>query len=290
MKKILSFLMTVSIILCGFSFCEINSKTYADETQIEKDAEILYLKIQAFLFLTEDYSPADFDRACVDYILKSSRTFMTLDKEDFETQTKSDLRLYRGFPKKEFADNFKSGKNYIGGGLRGKGIYTTTSLSCANHYTDGTGEVIMLSLNKDAKIMEMSYLTEVLLKMQDLHKDEFTFNESDLIYDSMQDWIEDQIKISLKDDYQKFLNGDLTEEEIKSVLMGIKESEKFKTLSKTRKRYYKNKKAAMFYNFGLLAKLLGYDALHSTDFLGTFANEKEEEYLVLNAGVLKVCK
>lgn len=290
MKKVLSFLMSISMILCGVSFCGANSNVYADETQLERDAEILYLKIHAFLILTEDYFPADFDRACVDYMLRNSGTFITLDKEDFETQTKSDLHLYKGVPKKELADNFKSGKNYIEGGLRGRGLYTTTSLSCASHYTEVNGEVITLSINKDANIMEMSYLTEVLLKMQDLHKKEFTFSASDLVYDSMQNWTEDQVKKCLKDDYKKFLDGSLTEEEIKSVLMGIKESEEYKNLSKTRKRYYRNKKAAVFYNFGLLAKLLGYDALHSMDFLSPFANEKEEEYLILNAGVLKVCK
>lgn len=290
MKKVLSFLILVSMVLCGISLCGANSTTYAEGTQVEKDAEVLYYKIHEFLDATKDCAPEDFEKVCVDYMLENSDSLTVLDKDAFEAQTKSDLRLYRGVPKKEFADDFKSGNIYIGGGLRGKGIYTTTSLDCAIRYTDEVGEVINLAMNKDAKVVEMPYLEEVLLKMREMHPEEFTFDDENVMFDSMQGWFEANIKKYLKDDYPKYLDGTLSEEKMKSLTTRIEENEEFQRLSKVRKRYYKDKKAAVFYNCGLSARLLGYDALHSIDFLRNFVSEKEEEYLILNAGVLAVCK
>ena len=53
------------------------------------------------------------------------------------------------------------------------------------------------------------------------------------------------------------------------------------------KDYYLDNKSAMFYNNGLLARLLGYDVLHTDMSLLDF---ESHEYLILNAGVLTVCK
>ena len=294
MKKALSFLVIISIFFCGISLYVNNFTAYAKGTQAEKDAEILYTRIHEFLDATKDCPSEDFEKVCVNYILENSGTLTVLDKGAFETQTKSSLKLYRGVPKKEFADDMKMGKFYIGNSIknvRGNGIYTTTSPDCANYYTDGTGEVINLSMSKEAKVIEMPYLEEVLLKMREMHPEEFKCTlDNNLLCDSMKDWIDTQMKYYFKGEYDKFLRGKVSEESIKLACAYMKRQPDYSKLMKTRKNYYKNKIAAIFYNYGLTAKLLGYDALHSVALLRNFVSEKEEEYLILNAGILAVCK
>lgn len=290
MKKLLSFLMLIDIILCG-----INLVAHADANdQVIEDAKLLYTKIHEFLDTTKDCPPEDFDKVCVDYMLKKSDPLTVLDKDAFEAQTKSAVKLYRGVPKKEFADDMKMGKFYIGSGIsnvRGSGIYTTTSVDCANHYTDGTGEVITLAMNNDAKVVEMSYLKQVICKMREMYPEEFKCTlEDDLLYDSMGDWIATQMKDYFKDDYDTFLLGEVPDESIKLACNYMRAQPDFSKLVENRKKYYKNKIAAIFYNRGLSAKLLGYDVLHSVASLRDFFSQEEEEYLILNAGVLWVCK
>lgn len=286
MKRILSFFMIISIIaLSGYG-----PKIYAEDTPEEIEARILYTKIQEFLTSNENCEPENFDEVCTNYIRQNFGSLTVLDKEPFDIQTKSDIVVYRGVSKKAYADNFKLGNIYIGNGLRGKGIYTTTSLGCAVHYTEGTGEIMTFAINKNAKIIDWPYFEKVLTKMQELHTGEFDFDDNDLIYDSMREWLETKAKEYFKERYSNYLDGTITQEEFNSFLTSTKQSEEYQILSKSRKKYYKDKKAAIFYNSGLLAKLLGYDAIRSIDYLSTFANEKEEEYLILNASVLTLCK
>ena len=52
--------------------------------------------------------------------------------------------------------------------------------------------------------------------------------------------------------------------------------------------YFKDKKAALFYNDGLIANFLGYDILYTNEFDNELGVDIQE-YLVLNYEVLKVC-
>lgn len=55
-----------------------------------------------------------------------------------------------------------------------------------------------------------------------------------------------------------------------------------------RKKYYKSNKAYVWFNSGLLTKLIGYDVLYTNGLLRNFFIGNEEEYLIVNPNVLKV--
>ena len=62
---------------------------------------------------------------------------------------------------------------------------------------------------------------------------------------------------------------------------------RFSELQKNRIKYFKDKKVALYYNFGLLAKLLGYSVLHTDEY------DKElkvdiQEYLILDPRVITI--
>ena len=86
-------------------------------------------------------------------------------------------------------------------------------------------------------------------------------------------------KINSPDDQQRLLD-ELGEQ--------LKKSPTYQELKANRKRYFKENKASVFYDSGLLAKLLDFDVLHSIDYLSDIDDYKEEEYLVINANVLSI--
>ncbi len=62
----------------------------------------------------------------------------------------------------------------------------------------------------------------------------------------------------------------------------------YQELKANRKRYFKSNKASIFYNSGLLTKLLGFDTLHSIDYLSDEVAYKEEEYLIVNPKIIYI--
>ena len=62
----------------------------------------------------------------------------------------------------------------------------------------------------------------------------------------------------------------------------------FQKLRAERKKYYTSNKAYVWFNSGLLAKLMGFDILYTNGSLRNFFIGNEEEYLIVNPNVLKV--
>ena len=57
-----------------------------------------------------------------------------------------------------------------------------------------------------------------------------------------------------------------------------------------RKKYYKSNKAYVWFNSGLLTKLMGFDILYTTGSLRDFFVGTEDEYLIVNPNILNVLK
>lgn len=115
-----------------------------------------------------------------------------LSLEEFEKDVENKMTLYRGISSKEYINNFKSGKMFFSDNLsmeRGNGIYTTSQYNHANIWIWSTdpndwkamepyendetlynemlyklvphGEVVKMSLNNSAKILNNSDLREI---------------------------------------------------------------------------------------------------------------------------------
>ena len=292
-KKLSGFLFIVLVVFSGICSLEIKSLVFAEGSKIDEDARILYHKVDKFLEDNKNCSPEDFDKVCCDYILTRSRPLRLEAKDMFRfREAASGIALYRGISDKKFAQEMKSGKIYIANGVknaRGSGIYATPDFDCAARYATLKGEVVAMFLAPEARILENSYLEELKQKLISMDPQRFTFSHKDLIYDSLEPWITQQFKLYFKEDYDKFSSGEMCDWKLMdSALDQVKKHPDYPALVANRKRYYLNKAAAVFNNSGLLARFLDFDVLHSKDFLWDSLEEKDEEYLVLDAGVLTV--
>lgn len=288
-KKLLSFLFVIFAVFLGFVQLESNLKVFAKGSQIDQDAKILYCKVDKFLEDNKNCPPECFDKVCSDYILANSRALRLENKDMFSLRSTSGVVLYRGISEKRYAQEMKNGKVYIASGVknvRGSGIYTTSSFGCASRYATSNGEVITMLLSPDARILENSDLEKIKQKLISMDPQRFTFSHKGLIYDSLEPWITEQFKLHFKEDYGKFLSGEMCDWKLMDFALDqIKKHPDYPALVASRKRYYLNKAAAVLNNSGLLARFLDFDVLHSKDFLW---DSLEEEYLVLDPGVLTV--
>ncbi len=211
-KRLLSFLFVIFAIFCGFVRLESNLKVFAEGSQIDQDAKILYCKVDKFLEDNKNCSPEDFDKVCSDYILANSRPLRLENKDMFSLRSTSGVVLYRGISEKRFAQEMKNGKVYVASGVknvRGSGIYTTPSFGCASRYAAPNGEVLTMLLRPNARILENSDLEKIKQKLIFMDPQRFTFSHKDLIYDSLEPWITEQFKLYFKEDYDKFSSGEM---------------------------------------------------------------------------------
>ena len=282
-RKIFSTLLGILSAFTVSSF----SGTFANEVD---DAELLYTKIIEFLDKHIDDKPEGFDKVCSDYVKDNSGPIRVMEKDKFDCETSSEIKLYRGVTKKEYADDLKNGHIYISGNdltinVSGSGIYTTDNRERTEAYVGDTGEVINLSLKQSARVIDRTYLEKIKNIMCQKHPDEFKQSQEIDQYNLTAEgkWNHDYLKSYFKEDYDKL--DSLPKSRIDEAFKKMREE-----LSKQSfygKNYYLDKKDAIFYNSGLLARLLGYDVLYTDMSLENYENH---EYLIVNAGVLAVCK
>ena len=293
-KKLLRFLFIIIFaIFLSFVGLKSNLQVFAEGSQIDQYAKILYCKVDKFLEDNKNCPPECFDEVCSDYILAKSTGSLRLESKDmFGLRATSGVVLYRGVSEKRFAQEMKNGKVYIASGaknVRGGGIYATLSFECASRYATPNGEVLTMLLAPNARILENSDLEKIKQKLISMDPQRFTFSHKDLIYNSLEPWIAEQFKLYFKEDYDKFLRGEMCDWKLMdSALDQVKKHPDYPALVANRKRYYPNKAAAVLNNSGLLSRFLDFDVLHSKDFLWDSLEEKDEEYLVLDPGVLTV--
>ncbi len=279
----------------------------SEENKIEKQAEELYKKIKSFLSECEDISPENFDKFCAEWMIKNLNYIKILDKKNFDNESKYSTILYRGVDNKKFANEFKSGKIYFPlnfENVRGTGIYTTTCLECAKSFSDTTdfGTIIKMLMPKtEVKILENEYLEKLKEIICNNHKEEFgefvSKDRYDYIYDSLKDYLDEAFKKEINKKYDEMLNhlsdkdNSAQEEDfLNEVIAKVEKDPEYQKLKPSRKIFFKTNKAALFYNSGLLTTLLGFDVLHTIDYLRDFVNFKEEEYLIVNPQILSILK
>lgn len=286
-KKIFSTLLSALTVFSVSSFCSI----FASEIE---DAEKLYVEIKNFLKINKDVLPEEFDNVCARYISESNNNATLNDTENGKSE--NIIILYRGFSNKKYAEEFKRGKYFTSvWNVRGSGIYTTTSLDCAKSYSDEKvpETLVKMEMNANtAKILENDYLEKLKKLIIKNHNEEFGEFDSkikeDYIYDSLSDYLNEAFKETYKK-CEELLNLHLSDEDylkqeeklLKGTLAQVEKDPVYQELRAKRKKYYKTNKSCVWFNSGLLTKLLGYDALHSIDSLREFVDSKEEEYLVV---------
>lgn len=304
--KILQKLTIIILAVCMFiPHLTVSAKLYANPTEFLEDsiindnAEHLYKKINDFLLEYKDVLPEKFDDVCKEYIAKDITPVNLLNEKDFEEKSKDNIILYRGLNEKHFADNFKKGIIYLPSNtknVRGMGIYTTTSFSCAKRYSDKNNSetiVKMLIPKSKVKILENEYLEKLKEIIRKTHPEEFGAfskeNKESYIFDSMSEYLNKQFsKVFKKIENEKINNPDEQQRLFDELGEQLKKDPTCQELTDNRKRYFKENKASVFYNSGLLTKFLGFDVLHSIDYLSDTVDYKEEEYLVINANVLSI--
>lgn len=265
------------------------------DSAIEYKAEYLYKKINDILLKYKDVPPEKFDDVCKEYMVKDIASLNLLNKKDFEEKSKNSIILYRGINEKQFADSFKKGIIYMPSNIRnvrGMGIYATTSFECAKYYSDKNDPqtiIRMLIPKSKIKILEDEYLEKLKEKIRTMHPEEYgdfsKENKENYIFDSALGLLNEKFgELFEKIDREQIKDPD----EIMRLQNELGEQLKKDPIIVNRKRYFKENKASVFYNSGLLTKLLGYDVLHSIGSLRDNIEIMEEEYLIVEPRILSI--
>ena len=285
-KKALTTFLSILLIV-------INIGTYCLANKLN-DAERLYTKINKFLSNHSDVEPEKFDDFCRNFMLDSGQ-------KAFKTKklSKDDIVLYRGVSDKKFATEFKNGNIFIASNLenvRGCGIYTTTDLDLAKSYTDKFSPecIIKMTISKNnSKILENDYLEKLKSIIIEKYPKEFgkfkSKTKEDYIFDSMKDYLKEQYKL-IFEELEKIENPEMQNKLLEEKSKKLKDDPICQKLLSQRKKYFKTNKSAIWYNSGLLTKLLGFDVLHANDYLSDFIDSKQDEYLIVNPNILNILK
>lgn len=183
MKKLFSFIISL-VVLCGLGLNSIIVQAYTSCAQKEKEADLLYTKMQEFLSENKYLSYEQFEEACRKRILKDGQGPQILKEEDFKKKALNKLILYRGFDTKKHANALKKGKIFIGSIIhnqRGQGIYTSNMKALAKNFTNSyrpdyfensneDDKIVTMFFSKRAKILEFSYLEELIKIIKSKHK------------------------------------------------------------------------------------------------------------------------
>lgn len=199
-KKVFSTFFSVLTIFTVSGFCN----TFASEVD---DAELLYTKMTVFLSKHKDVDPEKIDDVCKEFMGGKIPEENLLGEKDFEEKSNGNIILYRGVTTKEYADEFKRGKIFLSCfGIRGSGIYTTTSLDCAKSFANKQNfndTVIKAFISKsNVKILNNDYLEKLKELIIKRHSEKFGEFENkcsnDYIFDSAADYINKAFKEAQK--------------------------------------------------------------------------------------------
>ena len=83
-----------------------------------------------------------------------------VDAKTFEKMKMDHLFLSRGVTSPEYVDKFRNGDMFVGLGVNGSGVYTTTHKEKAEGYAKKNGAVIDMLLDKNSKIADGIELTK----------------------------------------------------------------------------------------------------------------------------------
>ena len=257
-----------------------------------------------FLNKHNDATPKKFDDICKDFMSDKIPEDNLLSKKDFEEKSKGNTILYRGVENKDYADEFKQGKIFLScWNVRGSGVYTTTSLDCAKSFANKENlddTLIKMSIEKDTvKILDNEYLEKLKKITIEKHGEEFGEFENkysnDYIFDNLAEYV-DKASVDMYKKIDELIKMNLSDEEymkyeeklLKENLEKLQKDPTYQKLRMERERYYKSNKAYVWFNSGILTKLMGFDILYTNGSLRDFFVGTEEEYLIVNPSVLNV--
>ncbi len=284
-------------------------------TSKQKEADLLYEKINKFLSDNKNVSPEIFEDVCIKYMQSNSGKPNLLTENVFNKKAKNKIILYRGFNGenfKKYIEKFKQGELYIGKNIdnvRGNGIYTTSNYKCAQQFASNKNAIVTMFLNNTNNILENKYLEELKDIMVKKYNSEFNYilklEKVDFLYNPINYLVTEYLFKEYVPDFDvnklyelnfkeivKLEEKLLPTEVLNDMEVWDKIAEKAKNDSrydelKQQKKYFKDKKAALYYNSGLMAKLLGYDVLH-TDEYDDELKVDIQEYLILNSDVITI--
>ena len=177
-------------------FSRFNVYGLNDDSNLEADARLMFEKVSKFLEEAASVDVKDFEDYCVNYLIQNSDSggvFNTKNSDEIDELVKDGdaIVCYRGTRNKNFAEEMRRGKLYVGGRVsrcsnsrqEGTGIYATSNQCHAAFYgcmpmleagkKEGKGEVVKLALASDAKLVSVDYLGKVFKKMVENNKEYF---------------------------------------------------------------------------------------------------------------------
>lgn len=257
-------------------------------------AKKLYKTMQKFLKENKKSDVDGFDDVCIEYLKQYCKPQKLLTKDEFEKKSKDRLILYRGVTKKEYLDDFKEEKIFFAPNInneKGNGIYVTSEYDQAKYfmfdqnpkYTDKLLQYFkehpeLEEMEKSLDTIEVQKIIEEIMKKMLPYGGIITMfmdNETKILDSDYLDECKDLIFLSQPKKFKEAIpfNGEHMPMEV------IKEL-----------KLYQTKEEKLMHNSGLLARLLGYDAVYSKenqldlDDSGYGCNE----YLIVNPEVLNV--
>ena len=289
-----------SMILCVLNIFILSSfNCFADEIE---DAEKLYTTINQFLSINGSVAPEKFEDVC-NKVIKGNVAQIKLLKQKEFSSIPNRILLYRGVDERRYADEIREGRYFISQwNVRGSGVYTTTSLDCARSFSDekDSKTLITMAISRDnVKILNNDYLEKLKKIIVEKYKSDFgEFSDNkqrDYIFDNLAGYVDAKF-METNRKIEELLSKGLSDDDyvkqeqalLKSFEENIKKDPVFQELHKNRKKYYKSNKACVWFNSGLLAKLMGYDVLYTKGSLRDFFMGEEEEYLIVNPDILYI--
>lgn len=271
----------------------------AQANSLEGEAECLYKLVNDFNEKHKDVPLEKFDDVCIEYMRKDWAPIKLLNKAEFEEKAKTEMVLYRGVSEYSFVEDLKKGFVYLNSNTknaRGMGVYTTDSIKLAKMFSDEKDPrtvIRMIMPTTGVKILENDHLEKLKEIIRTKYPEEYgSFTEENkekYVFDSASEYLNEQFRPAWERiEKENIENPDEQLRIINEIGDRIKSSPDYLEIKATRKRYYKNNKASIFYNDGLLTKLLGFDALYAVDYLSNKIREKDTEYLVVNPAVLSM--
>ena len=289
------------------------------DSELNQEAELLYQKINEFLAKNKNCDVKDFEDVCINYIKNNSSSPKLMSKQQFDKKSKNKIILYRGFERenaKQYAKEFREGKIFIGknvDNVRGNGIYTTANYECAKLFTNDhkAENIVTMFLNNNKHILEIEKLTKLKEIMATNHPDEFKDYLSEyakgnyqfvplnklantyLIKECVPDFDSSRLDDLNAEETANLLQELIPEDKLadtdwlEKIVEKVKKDPEYETL-KNEPKYFTDNKVALFFNDGLLTKLLGYNVLH-TDEYDEELKVDIAEYLIVDSGVLTIC-
>lgn len=154
-KKILPIVLAFALLQVScFSVAakQTNSVTYEEKINIEKQAEVLFEKMQEIVEDFYEKSVLKLEKACRDYMKLNMKNAKFLKKSEFKKKlkNKNNIKLFGELKIKSNID----GKN-------GTGLYTTTKEKEAKRFSKSSDIAEMFINKKDVKIIDIKTLKQI---------------------------------------------------------------------------------------------------------------------------------